>query len=399
MLRHDDARALATVRRYLDDAGFAYMSYRLIPGHDSIVWPDFPVLHATLAQMSGIYRLLFTLLRQGHAAEQAVLEEALPRDVLAALISCGLLEEAEPGVWRTPGVGLVPVEGLLLAASLPPHYPTATSRKHPVYLGPESLWLTRALPPRLAGARVLDLCAGTGIQGLLCAARGARRVVALELHPEAVAAARFNAALNGLQDLVDVRASDLYAAVEPGDRFDLALSNPPFMPVMDGVDYPLCGDGGSDGTRILRRIFAGLSRHLDTAGEALVFCNVLGGPTSIHFNDAVLAPLARRDDLFIRAYVDDKHPWSEYVEATLLPNLRATCPGLDAAVRDVRLEGWEAALDREGVPRAYVYGQILRVWAGRRPGSLVTLPAYEPTATDPLLARARMARHATREAS
>ena len=393
MLSSTNRQALDLVRGYLDDAGFAYMSYRLIPGHDSIIWPDFPVLHATLAQMSDTYRLLFTLLRQGHAAEERVLEQALPGEILDAFKACGLLEEASPGLWRTPGLALLPVEGLLLAVSLPPHYPTAASPKQPVYIGPESLWLTRALPPRLAGSSVLDLCAGSGIQGLLCAARGAALVVALELHPQAVAAARFNAALNGLQGVVEVRASDLGAALREAERFDLVVCNPPFMPVMEDVDYPLCGAGGVDGTRLLRRIVAGLPLWLAPGGEAVLFCNVLGGPTSVHFNDAVLEALARSHDLFIRAYVDDKHPWSEYVEATLLPNLRTTCPELSAVEREGRIAAWEAELKRRSIPADFIYGQILRVWQGRSPGGLVILPAYDPISTDPLLARARMARH------
>ena len=69
MLNPADTAALQTLRRFLDETSFAYMSHRLIPGHDSIIWPDFARLHGALKQLNGIYRLLFTLLRQGHAAD------------------------------------------------------------------------------------------------------------------------------------------------------------------------------------------------------------------------------------------------------------------------------------------------------------------------------------------
>jgi SAM-dependent methyltransferase len=379
--------ALATLRRFLDETGFAYLSHRLIPGHDSILWPDFPVLHGALEQLNGIYRLLFTLLRQGHAADDDILKRALPPEVLEAFADTGLLRMNVDGQWQTPGLALLPVEGLLLAVSLPPHYPTAASPKQPVYIGMESLWLARALPGHLAGRRVLDLCAGSGLQGLLCAARGAGRVILLENHEEAIAAARFNAALNRLDGVVEVRASDLGAALAPDERFDLVACNPPFMPVMEGIGYPACGDGGLDGTTVLRRILRDLPHWLGNRGEAVIFCNALGGPSSIFLNREVLEPLARRHHLFIRAYVDDKHPLDDYVHGTLAGNLAHTCPELPAEDRRKRIAGWLRELRRRGVPTDYIYSQIVRIWSGHGRAGLAVLPAYDPARTDPLVSR------------
>jgi SAM-dependent methyltransferase len=388
VLSAGDPAALRVTRRFLDETAYAYLSYRLIPGHETLVWPDFAQLHTALERLNGIYRLLFTLFRQGHAAEERVLRQALPAEVLEALIACGLLVRDRHDEWRTPGLALVPVEGLILAVSLPPHYPTAASPKQPVYIGMESIWLTRALPPRLAGRRVLDLCAGSGVQGLLCAARGAARVVCLDRHEKAVAAARFNAAFNGFPDAVDVRSSDLYAALGPDERFDLVVCNPPFMPVMESVDYPLCGAGGPDGTTVLRRLFDTLPERLLPRGEAIVFCNALGGPTFINLNREVLEPLARNHRLFIRAHVDDKHPIDDYVTGTLTGNLIHTCPELPAAERQARIEGWLNDLRWRGIPAEFIYGQLLRVWKGRDEVGLAILPAYDPIRTDPLVARA-----------
>lgn len=57
-----------------------------------------------------------------------------------------------------------------------------------------------ALMPRPAGAAVLDLGCGCGVLGLL-AARHAGHVTALDVNPRAVAFTRFNAALNGCDNL------------------------------------------------------------------------------------------------------------------------------------------------------------------------------------------------------
>jgi SAM-dependent methyltransferase len=388
VLNPADTAALQTLRRFLDETSFAYLSHRLIPGHDSIIWPDFPQLHGALKQLNGIYRLLFTLLRQGHAADEDVLRQALPSEVFRAFADTGLLQRNGHGQWQTPGLALVPVEGLLLAVSLPPHYPTAASPKQPVYIGMESLWLARALPGQPAGRRVLDVCAGSGLQGFLCAARGATRVVLLERHAEAVAAARFNAAFNGLDRVVEVRASDLGAALAADERFDLVVCNPPFMPVMEDVDYPACGDGGLDGTTVLRRIFRALPSWLAENGEAVLFCNALGGPASIFFNREVLEPLARDHDLFIRAYVDDKHPLEDYVTGTLTGNLTHTCPELSAETRREKIAGWLRELRRRGIPADFIYSQVIRAWKGRERPGLAVLPAYDPARTDPLVSRA-----------
>ena len=73
--------------------------------------------------------------------------------------------------------------------------------------------------------RVLDMGTGSGVNAIL-AAGTASDVVAVDVNPTALEAARANAARNGVVDRVDVRESDLFAAVD-GD-FDLIVFDPPF---------------------------------------------------------------------------------------------------------------------------------------------------------------------------
>lgn len=388
MLRTDDASAVAVIRDFLDDLSFAYMSYRVVPDHDSRVFPDFRVLHETLRSLSATYRFLFTVFRQGHSADESVLSQALPPAVFEAFAATGLLAPNERRQWRTPGLIIVPIEGLNLLVSIPPQYPTATTTKQPVYLGAESVWLTRAIPARLNRRRVLDICSGSGIQGLLCAARGASRVVGLEKSEEAVSISRFNVALNRMDDVVEIRHSDLFAALAEDEEFDFVISNPAFMPVMEDVDYPMCGTGGADGTRLLKLIFAGLPRHLAEEAEGVMFCNALGDQFSINFNRDVLAPLARERGMRIYSYVNDKTSIDYYVSQTLIPNIINTCPEVTAEQRDAKVAAWREELRRRAVPAEYVYGQILRFWKGKPEVGIAHLPVYSPHLTDPLLAGA-----------
>jgi 16S rRNA (guanine966-N2)-methyltransferase len=89
--------------------------------------------------------------------------------------------------------------------------------------------LFNVLASRVAGARVLDLFAGTGALGLEALSRGAAHVSFVERDPRAIAVIADNVARCG----VGARAAVIRAAVERvGDRlagdFDLILADPPY---------------------------------------------------------------------------------------------------------------------------------------------------------------------------
>jgi len=73
------------------------------------------------------------------------------------------------------------------------------------------------------GMAVLDLGTGSGILAMAAARLGADRVLALDLDPQAVKAARRNAAHSGLAGVVEVREGTLDE--EGGDPFDLIVAN------------------------------------------------------------------------------------------------------------------------------------------------------------------------------
>ena len=72
---------------------------------------------------------------------------------------------------------------------------------------------------------VLDMGTGSGIQAILAASK-ARRVLAVDVNPDAVRCARRNVALNGLMNRVQVKQSNVFEEVR--GRFDLILFDPPF---------------------------------------------------------------------------------------------------------------------------------------------------------------------------
>ena len=125
--------------------------------------------------------------------------------------------------------------------------------------------------PRLPGATVLDLCTGSGLLAIEAARRGAREVTAIDVSRRAVLATRLNARLNG----VSVRAlrGDLFTPVA-GRRFDLIISNPPYLP-SEGAELPDRGaarawEGGPDGRAFIDRICRQAQAHVTPGGVLLL---------------------------------------------------------------------------------------------------------------------------------
>ncbi|HEX3629825.1 MAG TPA: methyltransferase [Candidatus Dormibacteraeota bacterium] len=73
--------------------------------------------------------------------------------------------------------------------------------------------------------RVLDMGTGSGISAILAAATSSD-VVAVDVNPRAVEAARANAARNGVADRITFRQSDVFNAVD--GSFDLIIFHPPY---------------------------------------------------------------------------------------------------------------------------------------------------------------------------
>lgn len=129
----------------------------------------------------------------------------------------------------------------------------------------------------------LDVCTGSGVLAIAAAQLCCSRMVAVDISRRAVLAVRLNAALNR----VDVRPvrGDLFAPVRQR-RFDLIVSNPPYLPTPDG-ELPSQGpsrawEGGIDGRAFLDRICSDAPAHLRPGGVVmLVHSSVCDGDATV----------------------------------------------------------------------------------------------------------------------
>lgn len=127
------------------------------------------------------------------------------------------------------------------------------------------------------GARVLDLCTGSGCVAItLKLERPTIGVDATDLSPDAIAVARDNAQRLGAVWNVRFAAGDLVAPLgAPRRIYDLVVSNPPYIPSdeipslqPDIKDHEprLALDGGADGLAIVRRIVDEAPRWIRPGG-------------------------------------------------------------------------------------------------------------------------------------
>ncbi len=142
---------------------------------------------------------------------------------------------------------------------------------HVLGLGGASLTLARITPRRDVG-RAMDLGCGAGSQ-VLHAARHASRVVATDTNPRALRLTALTAALSGIpQEQVDLREGSLFAPVSD-ERFDLVVSNPPF--VISPSHRFTYRDAGLPGDELSRLVVRGAAAHLAPGGMAAVLGNWL----------------------------------------------------------------------------------------------------------------------------
>ena len=204
------------------------------------------------------------------ACEYERISDLLTPQVVKAFLCLGLLVGDEKGDLKST-VDLFCSGGMVFATDH--RYQLcegdALDEEPVMYIGMDSHGLVQTAPRHVAES-LLDLCCGSGVQGLV-ASRYSVRVVAVDLNPRAVRFARFNAQLNGIQNY-EVRHGNLYEPIGQ-ECFDVILANPPFVPSPEmGLKFR---DGGVRGETVLREILSGADQHLNPDGRLCVVTDLV----------------------------------------------------------------------------------------------------------------------------
>ena len=229
--------------------------------------------------------VLTALFMLGEPVSAAALETALPRTGVAGALAIGLVvptQTASSEQHYAPAVDLRPHEAQDAHGSVRWWVASdlgelvtgqALAPDHVLGIGRAGLTLA-ALTPRGPVETALDLGVGCGIQTLYLL-RHVRQVVATDISARALEFTAFNVALAGVDSTrVQLRQGNLLEPVA-GQRFDLIVSNPPFVitpPSVRQAGLPLMEYRDAGGP-ILPALVRGLEDHLNPDGVAVMLGN------------------------------------------------------------------------------------------------------------------------------
>jgi len=141
------------------------------------------------------------------------------------------------------------------------------SHEHVLGIGGASVSLAHAVV-RTPIERALDVGTGCGIQALHLDAH-CEQIVATDTNERALALAAATARLNGMS--WDLRSGSLFEPVA-GERFDLIVSNPPFVVGTGALDY-IYRDSGMAGDALCQSMIEQAGDHLQPGGTAQIMAN------------------------------------------------------------------------------------------------------------------------------
>ncbi|MDN5744541.1 MAG: class I SAM-dependent methyltransferase [Nocardioidaceae bacterium] len=190
----------------------------------------------------------------------------------------------------------------------------------------------------------LDLGTGCGVQALHLATHS-DRVVATDVNPRALAIARFNAYLNDVDDIVEVREGSFFAPVG-GQRFDLIATNPPFVISPATGERLVYRDSGLPGDQVVEHIVRTAPDHLTEGGWCQVLANwVIERDRPWDERLATWLP-EDCDALVVQREVLDP---PSYVELWLKDSGHHPATGGDPAAYADRYDTWLSWLEQQGV--------------------------------------------------
>jgi SAM-dependent methyltransferase len=240
----------------------------IVPGQIDVL--RLPLVHAVLEARGDATGVVTQLFAYKGTVSRAPLEQALGRDVVAALVGAGWLVAHDGGLRAR--VRIMPFFGLWIASDECPTHDDPVAGP-----GASTGLLARSLV--FAGMRsFLDIGCGAGSLALLARARGVPEVMGVDLDPRAIAYSELNARLNGLT--ATWAAGDL-AAPAGGRRFDAVVAQPPFVTHPDGVEGTTYLHGGKRGDELTMRLLGELDGVLSDRGRAWVFFESPETPTTL----------------------------------------------------------------------------------------------------------------------
>jgi hypothetical protein len=127
--------------------------------------------------------------------------------------------------------------------------------------------------------RLYEFCSGPGYMGYSLLAKGyCRHLVLADINPVAVQAARMTARLNKIEDRVTIYESDGLSSIPATEKWDVVVSNPPHLPVIEKAHSYLLHDVD---WKLHRDFYAKIKNHLNPGAVVVIQENRVGSNAEI----------------------------------------------------------------------------------------------------------------------
>lgn len=235
-----------------------------------IWWPALQRTRPAEAARSPLGTLVRLFLLGAEEPESAV-AQAFPRVGVEALLSSGVIERTTTGALRAvldirPHADDVR-DYLVISDQDAAMRSGPVTHDHVLGIGGASMSLARSVIRRPI-ERALDIGTGCGIQALHLDAHCAS-IVATDTNQRALALAAATARINDMT--WDLRSGSLFEPVA-GERFDLIVSNPPFVVGAGDQDY-IYRDSGMVADSMCANLIAQIPDYLNPGGTAQLLAN------------------------------------------------------------------------------------------------------------------------------
>jgi len=177
-----------------------------------------------------------------------------------------------------------------------------------------------------------------------------------------VETARANAILNGLDDRVEFRQSDMLAAVGGSETFDFIVCNTPYAPVIGGDEAPRSLE--EIGNSVLRGVPAQLPAHLSERGRGVIGTWRSIGYRSVTYQMQYIASELEKKGFAIFAYVD-RAPDTVDGVIRILQNDLSERPGLGPAQAEEIVKLVREMIEKSEQPVDGFYNQLIYFQKGK----------------------------------
>ena len=255
-----DVEKIKKLRNYLDDACYDTLNQKIRQHQNYFFSPlpnEYDNIQLELLKLKTDKRILLKLLLLGDKIALSEIGNVISSEFLKLLIELGIIIKSD-GYVQTDSYIIVSFLDKYFLVGIPYNNPNCKVKDPAVYIGMDTYRLTENITSKRVN-KVLDLCAGSGIQGI-CAANKANSVTLVEINHQTIPFIKFNILLNNVEDKVRIEEGSLYEPLG-NETYDEIYTNPPFIAVPKGWNFPIAGNGGENGLDIINKIIDIVARR------------------------------------------------------------------------------------------------------------------------------------------